>query len=129
MEGTPEQQLKSLEEEYQRRRAEIESGPKPEQPESTHETMSRVTEEKIQQHVPAFQAPTHQPAPAASSALSDEDQTKVQSWVNDVFSKGLDAAIKEARDADPALLDAFHAALTGQLHDQLVAQKKLTEVN
>ena len=47
-------------------------------------------------------------------------------WVNLVFSSGLSAGIKAAQAAnDPALLDAFHATLTGELHEQLVAQKKL----
>src|SRR3989344_1144155 len=100
---TPEQQLQQLEQEYQRRRQELSQkiGEQEQVPEK--ETMSQVVEESIQQHAPSF-----------------------QEWLNLVFSSGLSAGIKAAQAAnDPALLDAFHATLTGELHEQLVAQKKL----
>lgn len=129
-ESSPEQQLQQLEREYQRRRSEIEqAAPSPEQaPETTHETASRVTEEAIQQQVPAFQASSH--TAAVSDELSEEEKTTVQGWVNLVFTKSLSEGIKTAQAAgDPALLDAFHAALTGVLHGRLVSDKKLQEVN
>ncbi|OGN17395.1 MAG: hypothetical protein A3C88_00685 [Candidatus Yanofskybacteria bacterium RIFCSPHIGHO2_02_FULL_50_12] len=122
---TPEQQLQQLEQEYQRRRQELSQkiGEQEQVPEK--ETMSQVVEESIQQHAPSFQASSHA-APTDSAALSPEEEKQVQEWVNLVFSSGLSAGIKAAQAAnDPALLDAFHATLTGELHEQLVAQKKL----
>ncbi len=131
MPESPEQQLQKLEQDYRAKRAELEhqATEHRETLPSEHETMSKVVEEHIQQHVPVFQAST--PAPNGSDdSLPPEERAKVQKWIMDVFAKGIDAGIKEARaSGDPALLDAFHAALTGQLHDILVQRKKLEEIN
>ena len=130
-ENSTEQQLQQLEREYRERRAAIEqSTASPEQaPETTHETVSKMTEEAIQKHVPTFQAASHSAA-AVTDELSDQEKAAVQSWVNLVFSKSLADGIKAAQaSGDPALLDAFHAALTGALHDQLVSSKKLEELS
>lgn len=120
---TPEQQLQEVQKQYEQRR-ESSSETEPE-----HETMSHVVQDQIQQHEPAFQAQTHAPR-SVSGSLNDEDQAKIQQWVNDAFSKSLWQAIKDAKNSgDMALLDAFHAALSGELYDQLVASKKLKELS
>ena len=131
MGSSAEQQLQQLEQDYRTKRAELErqAGERKESLPSEHETMSQVVQERIQQHVPSFQPTTSAPRNTDDS-LPPEEQTKVQGWVTDVFTKGLDAGLKEARNSgDPALLDAFHAALTGQLHDVLVQRKKLEDVS
>ncbi len=118
------EQIPQIQDQYESRRQEVEQQPA-EQQETTHETMSHVVEQNIQQHMPQFQASTHA-ARSTDDSLPPEEKAKVDMWLNDVFAKGLDVAIKEASDSgDAALLDAFHAALTGVLHDQLIAQKKL----
>lgn len=127
MEQSPGKQLQQLEEEYRRRRAEIKG--ETEQTENLpaeRETMSKVVEETIQGHIPTFQASVNQ---SAAAPLTDEQRSKVQEWVTLVFSKGVDEGIKAARTAnDPALLDAFHDILTGELHDQLVQRGKLEAI-
>ena len=127
---SPEQQLKQLEEDYTRRRVEIQkqAGESTEVMPSEHETLSHAVEETIQQHAPNFQASSHA-AQSTDDTLPPEDQAKIQQWINDAFARGIDSAIKEARDSgDMALLDAFHKALTGQLHETLVQQGKLTDL-
>ena len=117
-----------IQNQYETRREEVKKLPT-EQQESPHETMSHIVESNIQQQVPTFQASTHV-AQNTDASLPPEEQAKVQSWVNEVFSKSLEAGIKAAADSgDMALIDAFHAALTGQLHDQLVAAKKVENIN
>lgn len=119
---SPEQQLQQVEQDYQKRREAAAEA------ESEHESMSRVVEEKIQQHEPTFQASSHQPT-TMTDALPADGQAKVQQWVSDVFTKGIWRSIKTAKDSgDMALLDAFHAALSGQLYDQLVASKQFKKV-
>ena len=131
MPESSEQQLRQLQEEYERRRAEInrQAGERHEPMPSERETMSRVVEDTIQEHVPTFQASSHA-APSDDDALSLEEKETVQGWVTIAFTGSISSAIKAAKASnDPALLDAFHAALTGELHDQLVVQKKLELVN
>ena len=131
MTESPEQQLRQLEEKYRQERAQIQQqiGERKEEMPSEHETMSRIVEEAIQQHVPTFQALSHSPV-SATDDLSPEEEAKVQTWVTMVFTKSLTKGIKAAKASDdPALIDAFHAALTGELYGQLVAGKKLETVN
>ncbi len=125
---SPEQQLQQLESDYQKRREAIQNGGT--ETETEHETVSRVAEDQIKQHAPSFQASSHAPT-TSSGVLTDEDHAKVQQWVSDSFasSKGVWKAIKEAAGSgDMALLDAFHAALSGELYEQLVARKQIKEV-
>jgi len=121
---TPEQQLQQIEHEHQiRREAAAES-------ESEYESMSRVVEDKIQEHAPDFQASSHMPR-TMTEAMPADEQSKLQELVTESFppGKGVWAAIKDAANSnDTALLDAFHAALSGQLYDQLVASKQLKKV-
>lgn len=135
MEGTPEEQLKQIEQEYQRKRADIEQQMKmgnesaEQAPAPTeHETLSKVVEGAIQQHIPEFQASSH--APVSEDSLPPESQEKVQNWVNITFSKSLSDGIRAAKDSnDIALIDAFHGALTGGLYKMLVEQKRMEAVS
>ena len=134
MESTPSEQLQKIEQEYQQKRAEIESqmkgqgesaehAPVP----SEHETMSQVVEGAIQQHVPTFQASSA--TTTDDTTLPPDAQEKVQAWVNLAFTKSLTDGIKAAKDSnDIALIDAFHSALTGHLYQTLVEQKRMEVV-
>ena len=42
-----------------------------------------------------------------------------------VFHKGLDAAIKEARQKEPLVLDGFHDSLTAKLYGELKSRGKI----
>lgn len=134
MEGSSEEQLRQVEQEYQQKRAELEQKMK-EQGESgeqvpaptEHETLSEVVEGVIQEHVPAFQASSH--TTTTDDSLPPDAQTKVQGWVNISFAKSLSDGIKAAKDSnDIALIDAFHSALTGSLYQMLVEQKRMEVV-
>ncbi len=134
MEGSPAEQLQQIEKEYREKRAAVEQmqhqGELAEQapPPTEHETLSRVVEGAIQQHVPAFQASSHTAVPT-DDALSVEAQAQVQTWVKLAFEKGLDEGIKAAKNSnDIALIDAFHSALTGDLYRTLIDSKKLEAV-
>ncbi len=122
---TPEQQIQQIDQQYQEQHA---AAP---ETEPGHETMSRVVEGVIQQQDPSFKAPSHDTQAMPESMPTDEQST-VQRLVTESFppvGKGVWAAIKEARQSDdPAVLDAFHAALSGELYDQLVASKQIKQV-
>lgn len=124
--ATPEQQLETFNSARTERREQVEQQPV-EQRESEYETTSRATEEAIKQEAPSFEATSHAPR-SVEDSLPPEEQAKIQEWINIAANDGPYAAIQKAKDADPALLDAFHAALTGQLHDQLTQLGKLEEV-
>ena len=116
---TPEQQLQQIEQDYQKRRE------APAESESEYESMSRVAEDQIKQHEPSFQASSHEPVPTPTT----ETPSEVQQLVTEAFSRGIWQSIKSAHDSgDMALLDSFHAALSGELYDQLIANKKLKQV-
>ncbi|OGM97480.1 MAG: hypothetical protein A2735_01980 [Candidatus Yanofskybacteria bacterium RIFCSPHIGHO2_01_FULL_41_21] len=134
MEGTSAEQLQQVEQEYQQKRAEIEQQMKErgelgaEAPSPTeHETMSQVIEGAIQQHVPEFKASSH--TTTTDDSLPPDAQEKIQGWVNIAFTKSLAEGIKTAKDSnDIALIDAFHSALTGNLYQMLVEQKRVEVV-
>lgn len=77
------------------------------------------------------------PLPAKTAAKKDlpsyERPTlkpKVDELLNIALSKDLDDAIDQAQGAnDPALLDAFHDALTEKLYSHLVEAGKLKKIN
>ncbi|MEK9157952.1 MAG: hypothetical protein AAB638_02085 [Patescibacteria group bacterium] len=130
METTPNEQLEQLEREYKERRQAIESQTAPEAVlPSEHETMSQVVEGKIQEQVPDFKVENHSQEPTGEdNNLDPEARGKIQEWVNIAFTKGPYESIQALRDNDPALIDKFHSALTGELYKMLVQNKKLEEV-
>ena len=65
------------------------------------------------------------PLPAYSGDATPEMRLKVEQLVDVAWHKGVDAAVAEARvlakrKDGPALLDMFHDALTGKLHEEMV---------
>jgi len=135
MTETPTEQLRQIEEEYERKRAEIERGISGQSGESAeqaptpseHETLSEVVEGEIQKHIPEFKASSHQSK--SSDSLPPEAQEQVQGWVAITFSQGINEGVKAAKVSDDiALVDAFHNALTGNLYQALVEQGKITVV-
>jgi len=140
MEGTPEQQVQQLKEEYERRLAEIKSQT-PEPPESKRETqteadrilgehqaVSETTEGMIREQVPEFKASSHEPGHSVYE-LPEEVRVKVQEWVNLALVNPL-AGVKAAKDSgDPFLFDALHGALTSnQVFTEMVKRGKLPEL-
>lgn len=127
---TPQQQLQKLEQEYSERKAALEQQATETQESmiAGHETMSRVLEGHIQQQVPNFQASSHAPRTVLDS-LPPEETAKIQDWINTSFTQGVWQGINQAKKSgDMALIDAFHAALSGQLYDTLIERKKLESV-
>ncbi|HEY4506424.1 MAG TPA: hypothetical protein VJJ24_03195 [Candidatus Paceibacterota bacterium] len=94
--------------------------------------------EVVREHVFKDQAPKFTPAPQPNPAvpppsggttasgqksylddLSPESATEVNRLIELVPTKGLMAAIAEAKNSDPFVLDAFHDALVDKLYDEL----------
>jgi hypothetical protein len=78
---------------------------------------------------PPAQAPT-QTAPEEQSVLPGylenspaELKLKIEQLIDEVFRKGLEEAIEDARKAGPFVVDAFHDALTDKLHEELIKRK------
>lgn len=131
MEGTPEQQVQQLKEEYERKVAEIQSGSveaRPEAPSPEHQAVSEVTEGMIQQQNPDFKASSHEPGHSVEG-LGAEAQAQVQEYVQ-MSLKDPYAGIKAADSTkDAALLDALHGALTSDPnYHQMIKEGKLPEV-
>lgn len=58
-----------------------------------------------------------------------ELKPQIDSLINLVFERDLDAAIDQAKAQDsPAILDAFHDALVDKIHDQLIQSGKLKPI-
>ncbi|MBX4190341.1 hypothetical protein KW791_03555 [Candidatus Parcubacteria bacterium] len=122
------QDLSALEEEYLRRRQEIEQRAEGEASQSEHETMSQTLKEKAQEKVPDYN-PAVIPHDEMKEPLPPEAKEKIQSLINTSFQdiyKGIEAA---QATGDSALIDDFHSLLSGQLRDLLIERKKLTPVS
>jgi hypothetical protein len=136
MEGTPAEQAQQLKEEYERRLSEINSqpleagtsNPEAEQIPAEHQAVSETTENLIKEHVPDFQASSHQPG-HKDGEISPEVREKVQEWVNAALVNPL-AGVKMARESqDMALIDIFHQALTSDvMYQEMVKRGKITEL-
>ncbi|HWA64265.1 MAG TPA: hypothetical protein VG866_00165 [Candidatus Paceibacterota bacterium] len=114
---SPQEQIQRVEQEYQQDAA------------PSHESMSRVIENRIQEQIPEFKAATHAPRTMEES-LPPEAAETVQSWINTVFTHGLAEAVKAAKNSgDMALIDAFHGALSGQLYNSLVERGKIDPIS
>ena len=125
--ATYEQQIQQFGSERDQRREEVNQQPA-ENRESEHETTSKTVQDIIRREAtPSFEASSHAPR-SMDESLPEDEKSKLQDLLQTAESEGPYAAIKKAKDADPALLDAFHAALTGQLHDKLTQQGKLEDV-
>ncbi|MBI5147638.1 MAG: hypothetical protein HZA37_00580 [Parcubacteria group bacterium] len=90
---------------------------------SEKEILRETVREKIFPAPSARMTPAAPPAGTAASSVSSDDRNKVGQLVNKALSDGLAAAIKEAREGSPYVLDAFHDALVDKLHEELVKRK------
>ncbi len=78
---------------------------------------------------PSIQAskPTAQPAASTEETIipdylkdsPPEIKLQVEKLVDSVFHQGIEKTVKEANQAGPFILDAFHDALTDKLYDEL----------
>ncbi len=90
---------------------------------SEKEILKETLREKI------FPSPVSRITPAvpqsgvATPVVSSDDKEKVEKLLNKTFSDGLSAAVKEARENPPYVLDAFHDALVDKFHEELVKRK------
>ncbi|MEK9154996.1 MAG: hypothetical protein AAB596_02950 [Patescibacteria group bacterium] len=50
---------------------------------------------------------------------SSETKLEVEKLIDSVFHQGLAKAVNEAKNSNPAILDAFHDALVDKLYDEL----------
>lgn len=77
---------------------------------------------------PPSSAPTDQSPsvlPAYLQKESPENKLKIEELVDKAFHKGIDAALREARNYGPFFLDAYHDTLTSRLYEELKARKLL----
>src|SRR5258708_9008118 len=134
MEGTKEQQVQQLQEEYQRKLAEIqkaaESSPvSPEAAPATpeHQAVSKVTEKAIQEHNPEFQASSHEPGHTSNPA--PEAAAQIEAWVQAALQDPYQTIKAAADTKDNALIDELHGALTGnEKWQQLVKEGKIPQL-
>ena len=113
--------------------------PTPEIPQPKVEVEVKVEPEPAKEVVPEPLPSASGPAPAPAVS-SDDDQKPVQPAGDSAnqrqierlsqiaFTKGLDAAIEEAKKIDnPYILDEFHDALTNELYSKLIEAGKLEQ--
>ena len=119
MEGTPEQQVQQLKEEYERRLAKIKSQT-PEFPEpqaeaerilGEHQAVSETAENMIKEQVPEFEASSHESGHSLDE-LSEEAHTKIQEWVSIAGENPYKSVEAAKGSGDPSLFDPLHGALT-----------------
>ncbi|KKT82632.1 MAG: hypothetical protein A3B99_04725 [Candidatus Yanofskybacteria bacterium RIFCSPHIGHO2_02_FULL_44_12b] len=134
-----EQDIANLEKELQEKRAllehkEIPSGGQAESvKDGEKEVLKSILEEKISQHVPAYQ--NTGPASRSSddsglSYLDPELKAKVDDLVKMVFDTNLEDGIRQAaKENNPALMDAFHAILCDELYVALIEKRKLDKID
>ena len=74
-------------------------------------------------------APTATPAPGTTSQpLKPEDERKLEHLIQIAFSKGIVAAVSEARKTDsPYFIDLLHDYLADQYYQKLLSARRLTE--
>ncbi|MEK7520824.1 MAG: hypothetical protein AAB560_01980 [Patescibacteria group bacterium] len=87
---------------------------------SEREVLKETLREKIFPASASQMISTVPPTGAAAPVVQGNDGHKVNQLVNQALSDGLTAAIKEARESSPYILDAFHDALVDKLHEELV---------
>ncbi len=125
-----EQELSKLEQEYTRKRAEVENRRETGEIEklpSEKETLREVVKEQMEPGM----APAPQTAPGTDlpSYQRPELQQQVQEFIDITFNKSMkDALTKVKATHNPALIDAFHDALVDNLYDQLVERGKIKEL-
>lgn len=76
----------------------------------------------------AVPVPPPPPKPASQGAsyldsLDDATSAKVNVLIQEFFTKGLERAIRDAKNEEPYVMDAFHDALTDKLYEELKRRK------
>lgn len=111
---------------------------RPEMKDATHETIVKESIKSVVESVPASSVdPTPSPLPISTTTSnddnsllpsylsSDDDSSKsqvkeiVEKLVKDVFTSGLENAIKSAKRYEPFVEDAFHDALIEKIVPEL----------
>lgn len=134
--GSIEQQIASLEQQLQEKKAALEQGQSSgmESVPSDKEMLHEIVKERIQEHAPNYvpQQQTQQTTPTDNnqpSYLSEDLKDKVQDLINLVFTKSLNEAIKTAAGTNnAALIDAFHDVLVDELYNILLERKKVEAI-
>ena len=133
-EGTPAEQAQQLKAEYEKKLAEInarsletsENNPESEPISPEHQAVSEVTEDKIKEERPDFNASSH--APHDSNDIPPESQAKIQDCLNTLLVNP-SAGIKKARDLSDSDLDNFHkVASSNPFYQELVKRGKILEL-
>ncbi len=99
--------------------------------EQDKEALRQVLAEKIHSLPPqgAPAAGIHNATGSTPSYQLADLQEQVQTLVNLAFNKSIGEAIAQARAThNPALIDAFHDALTDELYAHLLERQKLTKL-
>lgn len=90
------------------------------------EIVRDVVAEKISGSIPSFSSQKSQIKNDKSISYLDNVDSETEETVNGLisiaFSKGIEAAIKEAENYDAYIMDAFHDAMTDKVYDQMKSQ-------
>ncbi len=130
-----EQEIAQLSEEIAAKRRELEAARGiSHESESDKEILRASLAEKIQMVVPPLPPPPPpgvgaKPAATGSSYLDDldpETAEKVNSLIQEVFSKGLESAIQRVKKEDVYVIDAFHDALVDKMYEELKRRKAVS---
>lgn len=125
-----EKQLEEFDAEYRHRRAELEqkAAEAGHEVESEKETVHNLVKEKIQPQItpPPSANWRSGSTPTDDANASPEVHNKVQEIVNITLAQGFDEAVKQLEKINnPAVTDAYHAAITGSLFDELVKREAI----
>jgi hypothetical protein len=127
-----EQEIANLEQQLEKKKTALRESGRESLPEK--ELVREVVGEEIQQKAPSPSIGQKKPSDDSVSQcqpsyLSPELKDSVQALVDIVFSRGLKDAIATAlKTKNPALLDAFHDAITDELYDEMVSRNKIEPV-
>ena len=120
-----EQDIAHLEQQILQKRSELEqmysseSAPTPSDRELIHQAIGQ----QIQQQSPSTPAPATSPMPALDLGAVSQAVQQLQAIA---FGQGVTTAVAAALAThNPAVIDAFHDAITDDLHQQLVERKLL----
>lgn len=125
-------EIEALSKEIEAKRRELEAGVGVVHESTGEKEVVRASlAEKINAQLPPSIAPLGPVpvAPAASSTgsylddLDPETTEKVNALIQEVFDKGLERAIKDAKNLEPYVLDAFHDALADRMYQELKRRK------
>lgn len=117
-----EQEITAINREIAEKRAELERAPDSEAEKAlARDTLSKklVESDAAIEERPATSVETH------LNSVDAETAQKVNEIIEKIHEKGLAAAIAEAREESPYILDTFHDTLVEKLYDELVANNRI----